>query len=251
MTQVHTPRAKPLAARRVFARALVTAALASSTGVVGAAQQLEAIALGNYSSAGLNSAFDSRSYVTGNRTPAGNETRGFLAFDLRSLGKVEVTSAVLRVENTLSIDADLSVYGLPFTDPSNFGRLDTPARYEANFQFIGSRSTPLFAQARLPDSSKPSFIELTLNDAALKSLNENLDDDYYVFGMRVRLADAQTPKPLQFAFGAGSALPTGQRAQLIVSVAAAVPEVASAWLLLPGLILVAYASRRREMRSRQ
>mgnify|MGYP003394418517 CR=1 FL=1 len=250
MAQIHSSRAKPRNARRLVAAAIAVAARATAVSAFGATTPPEAIALGSYSSAGLRSTYDARSYVTGNIAPNGNERRGFLAFDLRLLGNIQVTSAVLRVENTLSLDADLSVYGVPFADPGNFGRLDTAEKYEANFHFIGSDSTPLFAQSRLPDSDRSSFVELALNDAALQAINANRDDDYYAFGLRVSLADVQS-KPPQFAFGAGSSLLTGQRAQLIVGHAALVPETASAWLLLPGLLLVALASRRREMRARQ
>jgi hypothetical protein len=233
-------------ARRVFTAAAAAALLAHGMACA-ATQQLQAVDLGYFSSAGV---FNTSSYLTGISFAQGNETRGFLAFDLNALPREPITAAWLRIENLASNDADLRVVGLPFTEAANFGRDNGQSANLANFNYIGSAGTPRFAQTVLGPAGAASVLELQLNAAGVADLNANRDDSYYAYGLRVSLADAQEPKPLQFAFGGVSQLAANQRAQLVVEYASAVPEPTSAWLLLAGLLLMPWVAQRRSARLR-
>jgi hypothetical protein len=228
--------------RHTARRALAATALLAWSTVFGATAQLQAVGLGHYSSAGT---FSAASYLTGISFAQGNETRGFLVFDLSALPRQPIAAAWLRIENLAWNDADLSVSGLPYTEAGNFGRDRGAAANLANFNYIGSETAPRFAQTVLAPGAGASFIEIQLNSAGVADLNANRDDTYYVYGLRIALADVEEPKPLQFAFGGASKLATGQRAQLRVEYANAVPEPATAWMLLAGLLLVPWVAHRR------
>lgn len=238
-----------LALRRALARAIklsLAALAATSIRAFGATQQLDATGFGFYSSAG---GISRSSFLTGIASPYGDETRGFLVFDLSALPAGEpLISAQLRVENLRSENTsggalDLRLYALPSTDAANFGRDAGSGPNQSSFAFIGSVSTPLAAQASISSGSVASFVELTLNAAALADLNANRSDTFYAYGVRAMLADAQTPKPVQFAFGDGSL-----RAYLVVEYAAAVPEPASALTILAGLLVLVLVAAPRAKR---
>ncbi len=259
------------AMHRVITHGIAVMALVASAPALAETTVLDAVGAGFHSSQG---SFSTMSYVTGISYANGNETRGFLAFDLSRLPvNVEVTSALLRVQNIASANESvervaplLNVYHLPFTSADNFGRSLAPERNEGNFQYVGSDNRWLVAQIAIPappsDTASSSFLELTINATGIADLNANLKveaiDTYYAYGMRVTLADAQEPKPLQFAFGGVSSLQIGERAQLVIrhsrgsgtagnppDNASPIPEPASAWLTLSGLLMLAGARMHR------
>jgi PEP-CTERM motif len=238
--------------RRCFAAAAACTILGAAPAMAwGATLTLDATSGGYYSSQG---SFSSLSYITGNASATGNETRGFLIFDLTALSGIDVSSAVLKLENVNWNDADLRVHGVPFAAAGNFGSSFGTDSNINNFNFIGSSSTPRFAQQVLPakTDTSPSFLELALNAAGVTDLNASASagDSHYAFGLRVALANVE-PKRVQFAFGGLSsfeAMP--QRAQLVVEYASAVPEPASVALMLSGLLLVAWRRRHHQARTR-
>ena len=179
--------------------------------------ELPVIGSGSYASDGV---FSARTCISGIGNAFGNETRGFLVFDLTPLpARALVRSARLKVENLASANDRapwFGVYGLPHTDAGNFGRPGSPDSNRSNFRYIGSHSTPLFARRDVPAVGSASFVELEFNAAGVADLNQRRGDAYYALGLRVTLADAQAPRPLQYLFGGASTRPLAQRATLVV-----------------------------------
>jgi PEP-CTERM motif len=244
MAQWHSRIVWPISWRRVTA-AIAVAIAGTSVGAFGATQQLDAFGFGNYSSAGDLSRL---SFLTGIANPRGDETRGFLVFDLTALpADALLTSALLRVENLASNDTsgaaalDMRLFVLPDTDAGNFGRSAGEGPNRGNFANIGGQgSMPAGRASIAPNNNVPSFVELTLNAAALADLNANRSDDFYVYGFSAMRADVQSPKPLQFAFGGGS-----QGAHLVVEYATSVPEPSTTLLMLGGLLALGFVAARR------
>ena len=258
--QFQRPRfltAQPLGAPRQPAfRGIVAltgaAALSLGVGLSAAATTvtLNAFETGSYSP-GLLATPD---YTTGITFAFGSETRGYLVFDLSSILSLggTVSQATLLVQNRYSFNEvgpndplELRVFALPFTHAGNFGQ-HAGAGGGGNFAFIGSDLTPRVATRFVAASETGSVLEIALDPAGINDIQANRDDSFYAFGLRVKKADAQEPKPLQYVF-AGSAA-AGNQVQLVLEITGVVPEPDAGLLWLAGLpVVAAFSARRRRL----
>jgi hypothetical protein len=208
---------------------------------------LNAIDTGLYTSAGGQVR---TAYTTGIDFAFGSEAKGYLVFDLSSVQTLggQVTSASLLIQNRYSANElgpndplPLRVYEVPNADAANFGSNATNAA--GNFFFIGSSFTPLVSLHQVVPADYGTVIQTPLTAAGVNDLQANRGDNFYAFGMQISKADAQEPKPLQYAFG-GSSVAGSNEVQLVLEITGAVPEPSPAWLLLMGLPLLACVKRR-------
>lgn len=239
------------AAQRLRANLLAFIACLLVQSAASADVVLNAIRTGAYTSDGF---LDPHSYLTGISFAYGPESRGMLAFDLSSLPQGTVTAAKLTLQNPYSVnevgsvDLQLRLHGMPFFTTYNFGIPGTfSAIHIANFSTIGA--SPLYATEWVPlnPSGPPSTtpVEFNLSGQALADLSAALGvDDFFAFGLRIVKADAEEPKPLQYAFG-GTALGGLVTLQLAIE---PVPEIFSAGLLGCGLCVGGIRLLRRRTR---
>lgn len=215
--------------------------------VSAATVELDAVKTGLYSSDGT---WSSPGYTTGITFAWGPETRGLVAFDLSGLPDGTIGSATLSLQNPYSVndvggDLDLRLYGLPGMNRANY--TGNTSINLSNYASIGGGLAPLWGTASVAPVSWPgSTVSFTLPADALAALRQAADGpgpfagDFFAFGLRIVKADAEEPKPLQYAFGGTSA---GASVRLTVDVAP-VPEPQAWAMLLAGLGMLIVARRR-------
>lgn len=166
---------------------------------------LNAIRTGGYSSDGFQQSPD---YTTGVPNAFGPEWRGFVVFDLTQVPSgCTIQGATLSLANPYSQNDvgpgdPLTLHVVAFSpiDPSNIGPAGVYSWVnQSNFNFLGG-STVISTRNLLPADSGQTLL-FPLSSGAVADLQSNLGDDFYGFGMRIAKAEAQEPKPLQFAFG--------------------------------------------------
>lgn len=179
-----------------------------------AAVSLNAIRTGGYSSDGFQQSPD---YTTGVPNAFGPEWRGFVVFDLTQVPSgCAIQGATLSLANPYSQNDvgpgdPLTLHVVAFSpiDPSNIGPAGVYSWVnQSNFNFLGG-STVISTRNLLPADSGQTLL-FPLSSSAVADLQSNLGDDFYGFGMRIVKADAEEPKPLQFAFGGTAAGATVQ-----------------------------------------
>jgi len=202
---------------------------------------LGSVVTGGYFVDGSNGFWFSPAFTTGIQDPFGQETRGLVAFDVRSLRAGTIESAVLSLQNPYSVNEvggplELKLYGLPAMSWSNY--TGNSFLNASNFNFIGSSASPLWGTTFVAPVSWPgSTVSFTLPADALHALRDAADgvglynDDFFAFGLRIVKADVETPRPRQYVFGGTSA---GGMVQLSVEVTP-VPAPGSGALLLAAL----------------
>jgi hypothetical protein len=213
---------------------------------------LNAIDTGLYTSAGGQVR---TAYTTGIDYAFGSEAKGYLVFDLSSTQALggQIVSAQLLIQNRYSANEvgpndplPLRIFGVPFATAANFGSNATNA--SGNFSYIGSDPTVLYSQHQVVASDYGTLIQSAINAKGVLDLQANRAADFYPYGMQITKADAQEPKPLQYAFG-GSSVAGANQVQLVLEISNPVPEPSAGWLLLMGLPLVAWHKRRKTPQS--
>jgi hypothetical protein len=185
---------------------LALTALVSAPAALASQVVLNAINTGLYTSDGE---FQSPNHITGTTRFFDGESRGYLVFDLSTLSfGDQVTAATLRMPNEDSLNEvgpndplGLRVYGLPGISPFSFGNGYGDVQFkQSTFNYIGSPSTPKFAEDFVLSTDVNTTLEFGINAAGVADINASRGDDFYGYGLKVNKADVEFPKPLQFVF---------------------------------------------------
>jgi hypothetical protein len=185
---------------------LVLATLVAAPVVSASQMVLNSINTGLYTSDGE---FRSSNYLTGTNRFFAGESRGYLIFDLSGLSfGDQVTAATLRLFNEDSLNEvgpndplGMRVYGLPGISVYSFGNGYGDIQFkQSTFQYIGSTLTPKFADDFVLSTDVNTVVEFGINSAGVADINANRGDDFYGYGLKIKKADVEFPKPLQFAF---------------------------------------------------